>query len=167
MPDNEGYGILWMTEAAVSAAFDMEGAFNHLALRISAEAVPEDVMDALDVLLDPYGSLGAYDRSSQVSDSFVSAEIDQLQGMATVVPPIFFAISAFLVGMVMSRIVALDRAEIGLLKALGYSDIEVCLHYLLLASLIAFWAWPSAGASARFWRVPWPGNTRSSSTFPT
>jgi hypothetical protein len=53
MPDNEGYGILWMTEAAVAAAFDMEGAFNHLALRISAEAVPEDVMDALDALLDP------------------------------------------------------------------------------------------------------------------
>jgi hypothetical protein len=53
MPDNEGYGILWMTEASVAAAFDMEGAFNHLALRISAEAVPEDVMDALDVLLDP------------------------------------------------------------------------------------------------------------------
>jgi putative ABC transport system permease protein len=125
MPDNEGYGILWMTEAAVSAAFDMEGAFNHLALRISAEAVPEDVMDALDVLLDPMAASGAYDRSSQVSDSFVSAEIDQLQGMATVVPPIFFAIAAFLVGMVISRIVALDRAEIGLLKALGYSDIEV------------------------------------------
>jgi putative ABC transport system permease protein len=137
MPDNEGYGILWMTEASVAAAYDMEGAFNHLALRISAEAVPEDVMDALDVLLDPYGGLGAYDRSSQVSDSFVSAEIDQLQGMAVVVPPIFFAIAAFLVGMVISRIVALDRAEIGLLKALGYSDIEVSIHYLLLAALIA------------------------------
>ncbi len=137
MPDNEGYGILWMSEPSVAAAFDMEGAFNHLALRISAEAVPEDVMDSLDVLLDPYGGLGAYDRSSQVSDSFVSAEIDQLQGMAVVVPPIFFAIAAFLVGMVISRIVALDRAEIGLLKALGYSDIEVSIHYLLLAALIA------------------------------
>jgi putative ABC transport system permease protein len=34
--------------------------------------------------------------------------------MAMVVPPIFFAIAAFLVGMVISRIVALDRAEIGL-----------------------------------------------------
>jgi putative ABC transport system permease protein len=57
--------------------------------------------------------------------------------MAMVVPPIFFAIAAFLVGMVISRIVALDRAEIGLLKALGYSDIEVSIHYLLLAALIA------------------------------
>jgi putative ABC transport system permease protein len=137
MPDNESYGILWMTEAAVSAAYDMAGAFNHVALRVGAEAVPRDVMDRLDALLDPYGGLGAYDRSSQVSDSFVTAEIDQLQGMALVVPPIFFAISAFLVGMVISRIVALDRSEIGLLKALGYSNVEVCLHYLLLAALIA------------------------------
>ncbi|MCU4651720.1 FtsX-like permease family protein [Roseibacterium sp. SDUM158016] len=137
MPDNEGYGILWMTEAAVAAAYDMAGAFNHLALRISAEANPQDVMDRLDTTLDAYGGLGAYDRSSQVSDAFVSAEIDQLKGMAMVVPPIFFAISAFLVGMVISRIVALDRAEIGLLKALGYSDLEVCLHYLLLAAMIA------------------------------
>ncbi|MGP1356776.1 ABC transporter permease [Roseicyclus sp.] len=137
MPDNEGFGILWMSEAAVAAAYDMAGAFNHVALRIDAEAQARDVMDRLDTLLDPYGGLGAYDRSSQVSDSFVSAEIDQLRGMATVVPPIFFAISAFLVGMVISRIVALDRAEIGLLKALGYSDVEVCLHYLLLAAMIA------------------------------
>jgi putative ABC transport system permease protein len=137
MPDNEEFGILWMTEAAVAAAYDMAGAFNHVALRIDAEARPRDVMDRLDTLLDPYGGLGAYDRSSQVSDSFLSAEIDQLRGMATVVPPIFFAISAFLVGMVISRIVALDRAEIGLLKALGYSDVEVCLHYLLLAAMIA------------------------------
>jgi putative ABC transport system permease protein len=137
MPDNEGYGILWMTEPSVAAAFDMAGAFNHLSLRISTDAVPEDVMDAVDALLDAYGGLGAYDRSGQVSDSFVEAEIEQLQGMAIVVPPIFFAISAFLVGMVMSRIVALDRAQIGLLKALGYSNFEVCLHYLLLAALIA------------------------------
>jgi putative ABC transport system permease protein len=137
MPDNEGFGIIWMAEADMAAAFDMAGAFNHVALRLTADAPPEEVKEALDLLLDPYGGLGAYGRDAQVSDAFVSAEIDQLRGMAVVVPPIFFAISAFLVGMVMSRIVALDRAEIGLLKALGYSDVEISLHYLLLASLIA------------------------------
>ncbi|MDG4648008.1 FtsX-like permease family protein [Roseibacterium sp. SDUM158017] len=137
MPDNEGYGILWMSRATVAAAYDMAGAFNHVALRISRVADPQDVMDRLDAILDAYGGLGAYDRSSQVSDSFVSAEIDQLRGMAMVVPPIFFAISAFLVGMVISRIVTLDRSEIGLFKALGYTDVEVCLHYLLLAAMIA------------------------------
>jgi len=137
MPDNARYGILWIDQATVEAAYDMAGAFNHLSLRISADAVTQDVIDAVDALLDPYGGLGAYGRDRQVSDSFVSAEIDQLAGMARIIPPVFFAISAFLVGMVMSRIVALDRSEIGLLKALGYSDLEICLHYLLLACLIA------------------------------
>ncbi len=137
MPDNEGFGIIWMTAAEMEAAFDMTGAFNHLSLRLTRDARAAEVIDRLDALLDPYGGQGAYGRESQVSDSFVSAEIDQLRAMAVVVPPIFFAISAFLVGMVMSRIVALERSEIGLLKALGYTDFEVSLHYLLLAGLIA------------------------------
>ncbi|MEJ6395923.1 FtsX-like permease family protein [Gymnodinialimonas sp. 2305UL16-5] len=137
MPDNEGFGIIWMPEAAMEAAFDMQGAFNQLGLSLSADAVEADVLDRLDSLFDPYGGLGAYGRDRQVSDSFLTAEIDQLNSMAFIVPPVFFAISAFLVGMVMSRIVTLDRAEIGLLKALGYSDVEICLHYLLLALMIA------------------------------
>lgn len=137
MPDNANFGILWMTEAALAAAFDMEGAFNHLALSLARDAVEQDVTEAVDLLLDPYGGLGAYGRDRQVSDAFLSAEIDQLAAMARVTPPVFFAIAAFLVSMVMSRIVTLDRAEIGLLKALGYSDVEISIHYLLLAAMIA------------------------------
>ncbi|WP_213685057.1 FtsX-like permease family protein [Roseicyclus sp.] len=137
MPDNAGFGILWLTQADIASAFDMVGAFNHLALRLGIDAVPADVIEALDQLLDPYGGRGAYGRDSQISDAFVAAEIDQLRAMAMVVPPVFFAIAAFLVGMVMSRIVTLERAEIGLLKALGYGDGQIALHYLLLAGMIA------------------------------
>jgi len=167
MPDNAAFGILWLSEAEMAAAFDMAGAFNHLALGLSRDARPEDVKDSLDALLDPYGGLGAYGRDSQISDSFVSTEIDQLRAMAVVVPPVFFTISAFLVGMVMSRIVALERAEIGLLKALGYSDGRIALHYLLLAGLIALigvalgWgagtllARAMAGQYARFFDFPY------------
>lgn len=137
MPDNEGFGIIWMPERAVAAAFDMEGAFNNLSVRITQDANEEEVIDELDRLAEPYGGLGAYGRAQQISDSFVTSEIAQLRGMAMVVPPIFFAIAAFLVSMVMGRIVALERSEIGLLKAIGYSDLEICLHYLLLAGFIA------------------------------
>ncbi|MEW9921641.1 FtsX-like permease family protein [Marimonas sp. MJW-29] len=137
MPDNESFGILWMTERAAAAAFDMTGAFNEVSLALATGAQPEPVIDALDDLLELYGGLGAYDRSEQVSDAFLDAELKQLRGMAMILPPIFFAISAFLVSMVMSRIIALERSEIGLLKAIGYSDVEICLHYLMLAGLVA------------------------------
>ena len=137
MPDNATFGILWMPQAAVAAAFDMTGAFNDVALKLSNGAREANVIDAVDRLLDPYGSLGAYGRDLQASHSFIDSEIQQLRNMATVLPPIFFGISAFLVSMVMGRIIALERSQIGLLKAVGYSNLEICLHYLMLAVLIA------------------------------
>ncbi len=57
--------------------------------------------------------------------------------MAYVLPPVFLGITVFLVNMVIGRIVALDRSEIGLLKAIGYSNLEVSLHYLALAVAVA------------------------------
>jgi putative ABC transport system permease protein len=137
MPDNEGFGIIWMAEPLAAAAFDLTGAFNFVSLKLSADANTEAVIDKLDALLDPYGGTGAYDRTRQQSNAFVDAEISQLRSMGYVLPPIFFGISAFLVNMVIGRIVMLERSEIGLLKAIGYSDVEICLHYLALAGLIA------------------------------
>jgi putative ABC transport system permease protein len=137
MPDNEGFGILWMPERAAQAAFDMEGAFNFVSLALARGANVEAVKERLDDLLEPYGGLGAYDRSQQQSNAFIDAEITQLRSTALILPPVFFGISAFLVNMVIGRIIALERSEIGLLKALGYSDLEISIHYLLLAGLVA------------------------------
>lgn len=137
MPDNAAFGIIWMPERAAAAAYDMTGAFNNVSLSLAAGIQTAPVIDALDTLLDPFGGLGAYDRTTQQSDAFLDAEINQLKGMAAILPPIFFGISAFLVSMVMGRIIALERSEIGLLKAIGYSNTEICLHYLMLAGLIA------------------------------
>ena len=138
MPDNEGYGIIWMPEDAVAAAFDMTGAFNHVSLKLRADVRPESVISSLDNLLEPYGGLDAYERSEQESDAFIDAEINQLRSTSIILPPVFFGITAFLVNMVIGRIIALERSEIGLLKAIGYSNIDICIHYLLLAGLIAF-----------------------------
>lgn len=137
MPDNETFGILWMPARMADAAFDMDGAFNDIALKLDPAAQQPAVIDRLDALLEPYGGLGAYGRDRQTSHSFVDAEIEQLRATALILPPIFFGITAFLVGMVIGRIIALERSEIGLLKAIGYSDVEICLHYLMLAALIA------------------------------
>jgi putative ABC transport system permease protein len=137
LPDNAGFGILWMPERAAAAAFDMTGAFNSVTLSLDPSASVEEVTDRLDDLLEPYGGLGAYGRDRQISDSFISAEIGQLRAMTVVLPPIFFAVAAFLVNMLLGRIVLLERSEIGLLKALGYSKTEISLHYMLLAGLTA------------------------------
>ena len=158
MPDNAAFGIIWMPERAAAAAFDMTGAFNDVSIAVASGVPTAPVIDVIDTLLEPFGGLGAYDRTSQQSDAFLDAEIKQLKGMAAILPPIFFAISGFLVSMVMSRIITLERSEIGLLKAIGYSNTEICLHYLMLAALIAVvgvlvgWAAGTALARTTAWQ---------------
>ena len=137
IPDNEDYGIAWMPERALEAVLDRAGAFDNLAVKLGPHARVEPVIDEIDRLLEPHGSWGAIDRSDQISNAFIDGEITQLQTLAYTLPPIFLGITVFLVNMVIGRIVTLERTEIGLLKALGYSDTAILLHYLLLAALVA------------------------------
>lgn len=167
MPDNLRFGVIFLPERAAAAAFDMSGAFNRLTLALYKGANEPEVIDRIDALLDRYGGIGAHGRDRQVSHSFVSSELDQLRTMTIVLPPIFFGVAAFLVNMVLGRIVALERAEIGLLKALGYSNRAIAQHYLMLAALTAIvgiligWgagAWLAHGMArlyARFFDFPY------------
>jgi putative ABC transport system permease protein len=134
-PDNRRFGVLWMGETALASAFNMEGAFNDVALTLSAGAIQADVITRLDQILARYGGLGAYDREEQLSHRFISDEIAQIRVTSTYLPAIFLGVAAFLLHIVLSRLVALQRTEIGLLKAFGYSNATVGLHYLRLAAM--------------------------------
>jgi putative ABC transport system permease protein len=52
------------------------------------------------------------------------------------IPAIFLAVAAFLVNIVVSRLVFLERTQIAVLKALGYSNRRVARHYLTLVALV-------------------------------
>ncbi|UCH49527.1 MAG: FtsX-like permease family protein [Betaproteobacteria bacterium] len=132
-PDNRRFGVLWMGETALAAAFNMEGAFNDVALTLSAGAMEAEVITRLDDVLARYGGLGAYDREEQLSHRFISDEIAQNRISSTYLPAIFLGVAAFLLHIVLSRLVALQRTEIGLLKAFGYSNFDVGMHYFKLA----------------------------------
>lgn len=130
MPDEKRFGIVWMGQQALAAAFDLDGAFNTYSLTLEYRADPAEVILRVDALLSRYGGTGAYERSRQVSHWFLSNEMDQLRNLATILPAIFAAVAAFLTSMVLRRTIAMERAEIGLLRAFGYSAGAVGWHYL-------------------------------------
>ncbi len=135
-PDNRRYGVLWMARKPLATAYDMDGAFNDVTLTLSEDGNEQDVIDRLDELLKPYGGTGAYARKDQHSNRFLSEELKQQQTIATVFPVIFFGVAAFLLNVVISRLVSLEREQIAALKAFGYSDFAVGLHYIKLVLLI-------------------------------
>jgi putative ABC transport system permease protein len=132
-PDDRRFGVLWMSHKAVSNAFDMDGAFNDVTLSLQPGANAKEVMAQLDRQLNRYGGIGAYDREEQISHRFISDEISQNRITSTWVPAIFFSVAAFLLHIVLSRLVTLQRGEIGILKAFGYRNAEIGFHYVKLA----------------------------------
>ncbi|MEB3289335.1 MAG: FtsX-like permease family protein [Leptolyngbya sp.] len=136
LPDNRRFGVLWMGHEALGTAFDMAGAFNDVALSLTAGAREAEVIFRLDQLLEPYGGLGAYGRRDQISHRFVSDEITSLRASAVFMPTIFLGIAAFLLNLLLARLIGTQRDQIAVLKAFGYSNGEVGLHYLKLVVLI-------------------------------
>ncbi|GHF47843.1 ABC transporter permease [Seohaeicola zhoushanensis] len=137
MPDPARVAALWMRRTELAAAYDMQGAFNEALIALSRDATEAAVLDRIDALLDPWGGTGAYGRSDLVSDRFVSEEIGGLATMARAVPPLFLAVAAFLLYIVVGRIVQSEREEIGQLKAFGYTNTEVASHYFKLVLAVA------------------------------
>jgi len=129
MPDDLRFGVLWMGQEALQAAFDLDGAFNDVSLALLRGTDPEFVVDRVDRLLDRYGGVGAYARADQLSNWFLMNEIVQLRTLSTILPTIFLAVAAFLTHMVLGRLIAVERSEIGLLKAFGYGNRAIALHY--------------------------------------
>lgn len=135
-PDFERFGVLWMARAPLSRAFDLDGAFNDLVLTLQPGAREDDVIDALDALLAPYGGVGAYGRELQQSHRFLDEELKQLQVMTRLFTAIYLGVSAFLLNVVVGRLVSSQREQIAVLKAFGYTRWEVGVHYGQLVLLM-------------------------------
>jgi putative ABC transport system permease protein len=132
-PDNRRFGVLWMSREAMGPAFEMDGAFNDVVLALAPGASEPEVILRLDRLLERWGGLGAFGREDQISHRFLSDEIAQNRITGTVVPAIFLGVAAFLLNVVLRRLVSTQRDQIAVLKAFGYSNAAVASHYLELA----------------------------------
>ncbi len=149
-PDNRRFGILWMGRKALAGAYDLDGAFNDFSLTLAPGADPAVVMQETDRLLAPYGGGGAYGRRDQLSHALLSGEIDQLKVLSHMVPPAFLGIAAFLLYVTATRLIEIEREQIGLLKACGYGNGAVAAHYLtLVAAMVAIGA--ILGLAGGYW----------------
>lgn len=137
IPDDRRFGVFFLPRSVMAGLFDMDGAFNDVVLRTQRGADIPAVSGSIDTVLKPYGGTGAHGRPDQISHAFLDNELVQLRAMAAVIPPIFLFVSAFLVNMVLSRLISLEREQIGLLKAVGYAPSSIAWHYAKFTLVIA------------------------------
>jgi putative ABC transport system permease protein len=128
--DSQRYGIVWASRRMMEGAFDMKAAFNDVVIRLGAGATESAVLQRVDALLEPWGGTPAYSRRDQPAARALEDEFNQLRTNATFFPLFFLVVAAFLLNVVLSRLVASQRDEIAALKAFGYTDREIGWHYL-------------------------------------
>jgi putative ABC transport system permease protein len=136
MPDTRGFGVFWIDREALAAAYDMQGAFNRVAIKLAPGASEQAAVAGVTRLLSRYGGHEANGRSEQTSHAMLDNEIKEQRILGTVLPAIFLAVAAFLLNVVVSRLVATQREQIAALKALGYPNRAIGLHYLKLVLVI-------------------------------
>ena len=136
VPDLRGFGVFWVPRDVLAAAYDMDGAFNRVAIKLAPGASENAVLDALSAQLARYGGREAHGRKDQASHAILDSEIKQQRVLGTLLPSIFLGVAAFLLNVVVSRLVATQREQIAALKALGYRNASIGVHYLKLVLVI-------------------------------
>jgi putative ABC transport system permease protein len=136
LPDPWHFGVAWMDGDALAKAMGLVGAFDDVAIQLSVGADEAEILRRVDAILEPYGGLGAVGRADQPSDKLVEQKIGQLRRLARSLPVIFLGVAAFLLHVLLSRIVGTQREQIATLKALGYRTRELTWHYIELALAI-------------------------------
>ncbi len=138
MPDLRGFGVFWV-DRATRWPRPTTWTVPSTALRSSSApgASERAVIDALDpaarALRRPRG---ARPRRPAARTRMLDNEIKEQRVLGTVLPSIFLGVAAFLLNVVVSRLVATQREQIAALKALGYPNRAIGAHYLKLVLVI-------------------------------
>jgi len=143
-PDPEHFGVFYLKQTYAEEVFDLSGAANQVLGRLTSDqkqqsqavaagvAAPNAVREVLrraEELLEPYGVLGAIPLADQPSNRYISSEIQQLRTFSIILPVIFLAVVVLVLNVVLTRVVENQRNVTGTLKALGYSDARLFLHF--------------------------------------
>ena len=126
VPNFEQIGFAYISSKG--ADFDLE--YNTIALDSYEELDEEDFKDDLEETLGQKAYVQFVGRDDNVGVRALSEEINQHQMFAAIFPTIFVLVSLLTLVTTMSRVISSQRIQIGTLKAMGYDNKSIILHYV-------------------------------------
>lgn len=138
LPEERGFGIIYVTEEFAQSTLGFQGSYNDIVIKVSDayQGRIDSIVDQLEDELERYGVSSVVKREDQLSHSVMMQEVDSLGVMSTAMTVVFLFVAAIIISIMLSRLVRKDRMAIGVMKAIGYTDKQVLLHYVKYAVLI-------------------------------
>lgn len=138
LPSYDKFGILYTTESFAQDALGVGASYNQVLASVEQDANLDEMVKVLEKKLDGYGLRRIFSKDDQLSNRMIGEEMKGLEQMAASVPLIFLGVAAFIMGVMITRLVKGDRISIGILKSMGYNNKDVVMHYTKLAVVIGF-----------------------------
>lgn len=136
MPDTKKFGIVYIKESFSQGIFDYKGSINNICLNVYDGADIKEIKEDIRQIARKYGVIEIVERKDQLSNNMLQAEMDELQAMGSIFPIVFFIAASAIMFIMMGRMVEQQRTLIGVLKAIGLTDLQVLAHYLSYSFLI-------------------------------
>jgi protein of hypothetical function DUF214 len=135
MPNPEKFGVAFID---ITSLQNLTGKkyFNEIIFEFEEGVEFEDVKNEIEKELQSYGLISLYSMKDQSSNSMIEGEIEEQKAMMITMPIIFLSVSVLVMSIMIKRIIQQQRGQIGILKAFGYSDFEVGLHYSLYCMIL-------------------------------
>lgn len=129
LEDPSTFGAAIMPENQIQELMGRKGSVNQVLIRFAPGAQKEEIVQKIKEILQPYGLLAEYPQKDQLSEAILRGELTQLRAFSRFLPTIFLAIALLMQFVFVGRLVKTQRGQIGLLKALGYSNISLLFLY--------------------------------------
>jgi len=129
VPDSKNFGIFMITNNLAEEILDLSGQVNQVIIKLAPGADEKRISELIKDILQPYGILASYPRKDQFSAAILNGELEQLQTAAVYFSSIFLGIAALIELVMLGRMVKIQRLQIGTMKAIGYSNFQIMLHY--------------------------------------
>lgn len=137
LPDPLNFGIFMVEQRQGQQLLDLPGQINQVLLEFAPGAQQEVTVAAVEEILKPYGVVASYARKYQLSHAVLQAKLDGIGTVALVLPLIFMAIAAGVQTIILRRLIKIQRTQIGVMKALGYGNLQIMLHYTFYALAVS------------------------------
>jgi len=136
LPSVRSFGVFFVPQTELQLQMGLQGQVNNLAVLLQRGTDQSAVVQAIQQKLASYGLSETTLKADQPSNAALNADLTGFREIAYLMPLVFLLVAAASVYVMLGRQVRAQTAQIGLMKALGYTNRAVMGHYLLYALAI-------------------------------
>lgn len=129
LPAGKDFGVIYVNETIVRNILNYYDGFNQLLIKVEDDSIIENIVKAVESYMGDHGLISILKQNEVISVRLLNEEVQQMKNLSLAVPILFLMVASIIIIIMLSRVVRNDRTSIGVLKALGYRNSSILLHY--------------------------------------